>query len=110
MSPFAQVTDVDQGGAVVSDETEDQVGSPDRLHLVSLNLLNVSRVKYLIEVTSQPLATADLQILDPRKPLPPATTSFFLTAWAIVALYNLGSTHTQPHSILTSSSLHCKTF
>lgn len=35
---------------------------------------------YLIDVTSQPLATAYLQILDPRKPLPPQTTSFLVTA------------------------------
>jgi hypothetical protein len=37
----------------------------------------------LIDVTSHPLATADLQIRDPRKPLPPATTSRFLTPDAI---------------------------
>lgn len=36
--------------------------------------------EYLMDVTSQPLATAYLQILDPRKPLPPHTTSFFATA------------------------------
>ena len=39
---------------------------------------------YLIEVTSHPLATADLQIREPRKPLPPATTRRFLTLDAIV--------------------------
>lgn len=32
---------------------------------------------YLIDVTSHPLWTAAWQILDPRKPLPPATMSFF---------------------------------
>lgn len=35
---------------------------------------------YLIDVTSHPRATADLQMREPRKPLPPATTSFFLAA------------------------------
>lgn len=35
---------------------------------------------YLIEVTSQPRATADLQMREPKKPLPPATTSFFFAA------------------------------
>lgn len=30
-----------------------------------------------MDVTSQPRATAYLQILEPRKPLPPQTTSFF---------------------------------
>lgn len=39
----------------------------------------------LIEVTSHPRATADLQILDPRKPLPPATTSFCLAAVVDIA-------------------------
>jgi hypothetical protein len=31
MSPLAQVTDVDQGGALGEEVTEDQVGSPERL-------------------------------------------------------------------------------
>jgi hypothetical protein len=39
---------------------------------------------YLIDVTSQPLATADLQIRDPRKPFPPATTMLFFTFFDIV--------------------------
>jgi hypothetical protein len=34
-------------------------------------------------VTSQPLATADLHILDPKKPFPPQTTSRFVDAVAI---------------------------
>jgi hypothetical protein len=34
-------------------------------------------------VTSQPLATADLHILDPKKPFPPQTTSRFVEAVAI---------------------------
>jgi hypothetical protein len=38
---------------------------------------------YLMDVTSKPLATAALQIREPRKPFPPQTTSFF-TAWDIV--------------------------
>lgn len=37
---------------------------------------------YLIETTSQSLATAALHILLPRKPLPPHTTSFFFAACA----------------------------
>lgn len=32
---------------------------------------------YLIDTTSHPLATALLHILEPRKPLPPATSNFF---------------------------------
>lgn len=32
---------------------------------------------YLIDVTSHPRATACLQIRDPKKPVPPQTTSFF---------------------------------
>ena len=39
---------------------------------------------YLIDVTSQPLATANLQILEPRKPFPPQTTIFFAMAFDIV--------------------------
>ena len=35
---------------------------------------------YLSETTSHPLATAYLHILEPRKPFPPATTTFFLAA------------------------------
>lgn len=31
---------------------------------------------YLMEVTSQPLATANLQMREPKKPLPPQTTIF----------------------------------
>jgi len=30
-----------------------------------------------MDVTSQPRATADLHIRDPKKPLPPQTTSLF---------------------------------
>lgn len=31
---------------------------------------------YLMDVTSQPLATANLQMREPKKPLPPQTTIF----------------------------------
>lgn len=31
-----------------------------------------------MEVTSQPLATAYLQIREPKNPVPPQTTSFFV--------------------------------
>lgn len=37
-------------------------------------------VTNLIDVTSQPLATADLHIREPRKPLPPHTTIFLAVA------------------------------
>lgn len=37
-----------------------------------------------MDVTSQPRATACLQIREPRKPLPPQTTSFFAVAWDMV--------------------------
>ena len=33
MSPLAQVTEVDQGGAVGEDVTDDHVGSPERLQV-----------------------------------------------------------------------------
>lgn len=46
------------------------------------NGVGLRRVVYLIETTSQSLATAALQILLPRKPLPPHTTSFFFAAAA----------------------------
>jgi hypothetical protein len=39
-----------------------------------------ARETHLMDVTSQPLATADLHILDPKNPLPPQTTSFFVAA------------------------------
>ena len=35
----------------------------------------------LMDVTSQPRATAYLQLREPRKPLPPQTTSFFAAAF-----------------------------
>ena len=49
-----------------------------------------------MDVTSHPLATADLQIRDPRKPLPPATTRRLRTSDAIVGsvvevAFNAGS-------------------
>jgi hypothetical protein len=37
-------------------------------------------ITYLTDVTSQPLATAYLQIRDPKKPLPPQTISFLAAA------------------------------
>jgi hypothetical protein len=66
---------------VDSDETEDHVGSPDRLtqHVSSYSNGDLKRF-YLMDVTSHPLATADLHIRDPKNPFPPATTSFLLTA------------------------------
>ena len=38
MSAFTQLTDVDQGGAVDEEVTEDQVGSPERLLRVTIRL------------------------------------------------------------------------
>ena len=49
MSAFAHCTEVDQGGGLGEDVTDDQVGSPERE----------------MEVTSQPLPTATLQIREP---------------------------------------------
>ena len=48
--------------------------------LVNSDIETRSESIYLIEVTYQPRATADLHIRDPRNPLPPATTSFFFAA------------------------------
>jgi hypothetical protein len=39
---------------------------------------------YLIDVTSQPLETAALHILDPKKPLPPQTTIFLTAAMSLL--------------------------
>lgn len=64
MLALRQVTDWDQAGAVVWEETAGQEGSPERL----------------MDTTSQSRATAALHILLPRKPFPPQTTSFFLAA------------------------------
>ena len=58
----------------------------------------------LIEVTSQPLVTAALHILEPRKPFPPQTTILFdvampvnlldfvieLLLWAKLSTYTIG--------------------
>ena len=83
MLALFQVTFFDHEGAVVSEVTEDQLGSPERLGgEVLLALLSLCRWvlgrAYLIEVTSQFLAAAALQILLPRKPFPPHTTIFRL--------------------------------
>ena len=47
-------------------------------------MIEASISTYLIDVTSHPLATADLQILEPRNPLPPQTIIFFALAVAIL--------------------------
>lgn len=79
-----------QSGGVEDAVTEIHCGSPDRLckNYVSVykNDLQTSGISYLIDVTSQPLATADLHILEPKNPLPPQTTIRF--AAAIVCHYN----------------------
>lgn len=83
MSPLAHVTDVDQGGGAVSEVTAVHLGSPDRLKHGQYNHSHDWGKLYLIEVTSQPLATAALQMREPRKPFPPATTNFLFAAWAM---------------------------
>lgn len=83
MFALFQLTFFDHAGAVFSEVTEDQLGSPERLlEEVLLALISCFQLvfgqAYLIEVTSQFLATAALQILLPRKPFPPHTTIFRL--------------------------------
>ena len=85
MSPLVQLTDVDHGGEVFEEDTDGHVGSPERLPAsVKIEHDICNGISYLMEVTSHPLATADLHIRDPRKPFPPATTSRFFTACAMV--------------------------
>jgi hypothetical protein len=84
MSPLAHVTEVDHGGGVEDEVTADHEGSPERLETVQTGVKRRIRKTYLIDVTSQPLATADLQMRDPRNPFPPATTMLFLTLLDIV--------------------------
>jgi len=57
---------------------------------VFVNALGWPAVTYLIDVTSQFLATAALQILLPKKPFPPQTTIFLLAdadAAAVEAMF-----------------------
>jgi hypothetical protein len=83
MFALCQLTLLDHAGAVDSEVTEDQLGSPERLcrcHVSTLlaDALGSPASSYLIDVTSQFLATAALQILLPKKPFPPQTTIFLL--------------------------------
>jgi hypothetical protein len=83
MFALFQFTLLDHTGAVDSEVTEDQLGSPERLcrSFVSkafVEALSLPAATYLIDVTSQFLATAALQILLPKKPFPPQTTIFLL--------------------------------
>jgi hypothetical protein len=83
MFALFQFTLLDHAGAVDSEVTEDQLGSPERLcrSFVSkafVEALSLPAATYLIDVTSQFLATAALQILLPKKPFPPQTTIFLL--------------------------------
>ena len=64
MLALRHVTLLDQAGAVVWEEMVGQFGSPEREMLVA----------------SQSRAMAALQMREPRKPLPPQTTSFFFAA------------------------------
>ena len=65
MSADFQETEVDQGGALGDEDTADHVGSPERLHYFRGASNRSSGLIYLIEVTSQPRATADLHIREP---------------------------------------------
>lgn len=84
MSPLAHVTEVDQGGGVEDEVTADHEGSPERLGTVQTGVTSRYFTTYLIDVTSQPLVTADLQMREPRNPFPPATTMLFFTFFDIV--------------------------
>ena len=91
MSARSQLTLCAQDGGVEEDVTVGQSGSPDRLYCGSVsgsdgkawNGVIICRGTNLIEVTSQPRATADLHILDPKKPPPPQTTIRFEAAMLI---------------------------
>jgi hypothetical protein len=65
MSADFQETDVDHGGALGDEDTADQVGSPERLEYIREAWNCSIGLFYLIEVTSQPRATADLHIREP---------------------------------------------
>jgi len=82
MSARSQVTLCAQLGGLGEEVTEDQMGSPDRLKGSGLiSMLSFEELEmYLMDVTSQPLTTAYLHILEPRKPFPPHTTSLFVDA------------------------------
>jgi hypothetical protein len=86
MSARSQVTLCAHAGGVEEAVIEDHVGSPDRLLLLCKQVVLSKKFYFdhfltnLIDVTSQPLATADLHIREPRKPLPPQTTIFLAVA------------------------------
>jgi len=84
MSPLAHVTEVDQGGGVEDEVTADHEGSPERLEIVQTGVKRRPLTTHLTDVTSQPLATADLQMREPRNPFPPATTMLFFMFLDIV--------------------------
>lgn len=98
MSAFAHETEVDHGGGSGEEDTDDQVGSPDRL----------------MDVTSQPRPTATLQIREPgwfqlrgcgnrhckqlpRNPFPPQTTILFFAIFQVLSriTYNLSENCTR---------------
>lgn len=86
ISALTQCTSLDHGGGCGEDVTEDQVGSPERL-LIRCKFSRSPRLQsaHLNEITSQPLATAYLHILEPRNPFPPAIIIFFLAVAEAVA-------------------------
>jgi hypothetical protein len=97
MFALFQFTLLDHAGAVDSEVTEDQLGSPERLcrSFVSkafVEALSLPAATYLIDVTSQFLATAALQILLPKKPFPPQTTIFLLAEADAAAVEAIAAT------------------
>ena len=64
MLAACQLTLVDHGGGVEEDVTDDQLGSPERLYaaLAALSCLMSICHSYLIDITSQSLAAAALQM------------------------------------------------
>src|SRR3569833_1807387 len=79
-------------GVVTAADSPSHLGSPERLasqHVVRIEHIPRVRIGYhhLMDVTSHPLATACLQILMPRKPFTPQTTSFFSFVWLISPPY-----------------------
>lgn len=111
MSARSQVTLCAQEGGLEEDVTADHFGSPERLEEgldedVDKKLW-MGRAFYLIDVTSQPLATAYLHILEPRNPLPPHTIIFLAAVFDMVLQFLLITLMMQSHhsSLLTKMVL-----
>lgn len=84
MSARSQATRWAQAGGVEEDVTVSHFGSPERLCSCVRSGKSQPGVAdqrsgtYLMDVTSHPLATAYLQMREPRKPLPPHTIILFV--------------------------------